>query len=440
MIRDRLTPGAERMARQRVLSPFIVEAKEGRLDSVVDVVASLTPGELMQRGKWVQRLPEVTAFRFRTRVLDRFNQVLTILPRDGVFDLAEDRNVERIFPDEFQYALQFPEVPSEGVFELRDTVFTTTFYTKEIMGAHHANEVGYDGRGTHVTVVDTGGAHHHEQTTRAVFETVQEGQRADSNQHGQWCLSCIGGKRRLNQRMSRRVGKDVWCEGMSPECGLLGVKALGYVIGTGLTSQILDGMHLGLERGTDIISMSLGGELTVEEPEDSSYHKPLKILAEEGILPIVAAGNSGPESGTIGSPGGLPYAISVGAFNPMTGEIADFSSRGPTPWGSIQPDFIAPGVRIMSGAKGQMDYAGVGMKDNYSEISGTSMACPAVSGIISLMRDAMADRLGRVLTFDDIITIGEEFGDTPKNNDSGWGLLDWSKFEAYVSTEFGVTL
>ena len=72
-----------------------------------------------------------------------------------------------------------------------------------------------------------------------------------------------------------------------------------------------------------------------------------------GITVIAAAGNEGPEAMTIGSPGNLPFIITVGAVtdswtpdNKDDDYIPDFSSRGPTPSAHIKPDLVAPGGHI----------------------------------------------------------------------------------------------
>ncbi|MEO0202848.1 MAG: S8 family serine peptidase, partial [candidate division WOR-3 bacterium] len=107
------------------------------------------------------------------------------------------------------------------------------------------------------------------------------------------------------------------------------------------------------------------------------------------IIPVFSVGNSGPNSGTAGSPGDYPIVIAVGATN-SSDQVASFSSRGPAPntspynnttywsrsdWNYIKPDIAAPGVSIYSSVPG----------GGYQSWNGTSMASPHVTGTIALM-------------------------------------------------------
>jgi hypothetical protein len=102
-----------------------------------------------------------------------------------------------------------------------------------------------------------------------------------------------------------------------------------------------------------------------------------------GLVVAVAAGNAGPETCTIASPGDAKDAITVGAMADLGVNgynLADFSSRGPTLDGRIKPDVVAPGVGIRSAAMGTLN--------GYVSMNGTSMATPFVTGVALLMQDA----------------------------------------------------
>jgi hypothetical protein len=59
--------------------------------------------------------------------------------------------------------------------------------------------------------------------------------------------------------------------------------------------------------------------------------------------------------------------------------LSDFSSSGPGPDGRIKPDISVPGENIMS--------VQAGSQNSYTSMSGTSMACPATNGSVTLCRN-----------------------------------------------------
>ncbi|KAF7056719.1 hypothetical protein CFC21_064099 [Triticum aestivum] len=71
--------------------------------------------------------------------------------------------------------------------------------------------------------------------------------------------------------------------------------------------------------------------------------------------------------------------------------IAAFSSRGPSPIypGVLKPDIAAPGVYILAAAAQSGDYKSLGV--SYVFDSGTSMACPHISGIVALLKSVHPD-------------------------------------------------
>ena len=74
------------------------------------------------------------------------------------------------------------------------------------------------------------------------------------------------------------------------------------------------------------------------------------MFSHPDFLILFAAGNSGPGTGSVGSPSTAKNGISVGATlrGTSANSMASFSSCGPTADGRIKPDLTMPGSNIVS--------------------------------------------------------------------------------------------
>ena len=222
-------------------------------------------------------------------------------------------------------------------------------------------------------------------------------------------------------------------------CNLISIQALGFIIGMGTSSDILQAMEMSIGLGAKVVSMSLGSD-DAPKDEDNPEAKAINELVDRGIIPCVAAGNSGPDASTVGSPGSCLNSLTVGALDELKGEIADFSSRGPTAGdGYIKPDIMTPGVRINSALIGYLDNMVDPTQPRYGPISGTSMATPHCAGLVTCMAQLYRERIGKELTVDEIKTMMEALG-KPKDNNIGWGMLSWDIVSEWVSTQYGISL
>jgi subtilisin family serine protease len=145
-----------------------------------------------------------------------------------------------------------------------------------------------------------------------------------------------------------------------------------------------------------------------------------------GIFVVAAAGNDGPDCGTVDSPLSLYDSVfSVGAID-RAGNVAPFSSRGPiSADGSerIKPDIVAPGVAIFSSVPG-----------GYATYPGTSTAGPHVTGAVALLWSADPSLIGDIDRTEQLLidsadpytgstATGCFEGDVP-NAAYGYGVLD----------------
>lgn len=119
---------------------------------------------------------------------------------------------------------------------------------------------------------------------------------------------------------------------------------------------------------------------------DLTFAPDLEALAAAGIIAVFAAGNSGPGPASAVSPANNPPALPVGAVD-NAGQVASFSSRGPTSCGGADrlfPELAAPGVQVPT-----TDRMVAGdPAARYTQASGTSLAAPHVTGALALLLSA----------------------------------------------------
>jgi subtilisin-like proprotein convertase family protein len=156
-----------------------------------------------------------------------------------------------------------------------------------------------------------------------------------------------------------------------------------------------------------------------------------------------SAGNSGPNSSTVGSPGLGKNVLTVGASEndrcgswvpsnqagPNINTVASFSSRGPSQ-GRIKPDVCTPGTDVLSVQSRQATSSGLSWDQswtgsNYALDAGTSMACPLTAGMLAdffhfyktTFSKTPSPALGKAAMINGAVDM---LGSYPNNN-QGWG-------------------
>jgi len=191
----------------------------------------------------------------------------------------------------------------------------------------------------------------------------------DENGHGTWCAYAVAyllqtkapNAKQISYRMLDKAG--------------------------GCTTQIfLDALDQAMKEGVDVVSISAGTDFG--KPGDPLTKK-CDELKRAGIIIIVAAGNKGPVSSSVASPGVSDSVITIGAEDPQwyvqdklagilnlkDDTIAYWSSRGPVGgMNYYKPDVVAPGESIW----------GPWLSEE-RKVSGTSMATPLVAAGVALI-------------------------------------------------------
>jgi len=288
-------------------------------------------------------------------------------------------------------------------------------------------QLGYDGTGVGVAVIDSGITSWHDDLTatagpvvfgspgtegtpsQRVLEFVDfvDGLTApyDDYGHGTHVAGIIAGN-----------GYDSGGAraGVAPGASLVVLRVLDGT-GGGYMSDVIAAIDYAISRkdvdNIRVINLSVGAPILQSYTTD-----PLTLAAKRavdaGIVVVAAAGNLGrnaqglPQYGGITAPGNAPWVLTVGASSHMgtvdrsDDTIAGFSSRGPTYLDYLaKPDLVAPGVGIESlsdptsllyQTRPGTLLAGTVATSYlpYESLSGTSMAAPVVSGTVALMLQA----------------------------------------------------
>ncbi|GAA4911324.1 subtilisin family serine protease [Stackebrandtia albiflava] len=242
----------------------------------------------------------------------------------------------------------------------------------EQTGADEAWDLGFDGEGTTVAILDTGvDADHPDLAGRitASQDFTGGGNPSDHDGHGTHVAATVAGTGEAS---------DGSRAGMAPGADLVVGKVLG--VGGGQASWIIAGMEWAVAQGADVVNMSLGTNVPTD-CTDPIAEATRALTEQDDTLFVLAAGNAGLRE-TVTSPGCVETVLTVGAVD-ADSQTASFSSRGPTLGDlRVKPDIAAPGVAITSA------YAGSPGGNHYRQMSGTSMAAPHVAGAAALVRQA----------------------------------------------------
>ncbi|MFJ9706225.1 S8 family serine peptidase [Streptomyces sp. NPDC101234] len=180
-----------------------------------------------------------------------------------------------------------------------------------------------------------------------------------------------------------------------PAAGQPGARLLiGKVFDRGGTQEsfLISAMQWATGQGARVVNMSLGGE---DSPGTDPVEKAVNDLsASSGALFVIAAGNSGPDAGTVNSPGAAASALTVAAVD-GDDRLTSFSSRGPTADGDLEPDIAAPGWNIIAAKAAHGTEGDAVSTAGYVRMSGTSMATPHVAGAAAILAQQHPDWTGR---------------------------------------------
>lgn len=179
------------------------------------------------------------------------------------------------------------------------------------VGVQYPHSFGFDGKNIKIAVIDTGVDYTHpdlmgfgpDGKVVGGFDFIEnDNTPLDTNGHGTEVAGIISANGKI--------------KGIAPEAKIFAYRVSDT--GDSVSSDlIVKAIQRAVEDDVDIINLSLGVNRTNDKIEDA-----INYAIKRGIVVVAAAGNSGPDLRTIGSPGKDPHAITVGAtYNNITASL-----------------------------------------------------------------------------------------------------------------------
>jgi thermitase len=217
--------------------------------------------------------------------------------------------------------------------------------------------------GVTIAIVDTGiDANHPDLKDKVLpgFDVIDGDTNPNDGQgHGTHCAGIAAAS----------VNNGIGIAGIAAKNKVFAVRVLDDE-GSGTIADVATGIIKAADMGAKVISMSLGGSESAKVLEDAIVY-----AQKKDALVIAAMGNDGQQVKSY--PAAVPGVLAVGSTD-AADKRSSFSNFGP--WISVS----APGSNIWS----TLPSGGSPLGNKYGNLSGTSMATPAVAGLAALVRSA----------------------------------------------------
>lgn len=312
--------------------------------------------------------------------------------------------------------------------------YGNSFTQAEMIGAPALHDLGVNGKGVLVGMLDTGvrwRLHEALKTRDIVAEydfinadslTENEpGDPASQHNHGTLTFSVIGGY---------MPGKLI---GPAYAAGYVLAKTEDFPTETRVEEDNWAAAIEWMENlGVDVASSSVGYNVFDDNTgyfwSNGDFNGRTSVVAlaavraaRLGVTVCNAMGNEGKGDGVVGTmltPADADSIISVGAVS-FQRYLAGFSSTGPTNDGRTKPDVVAPGVGVA--------YASPSGISTYSITNGTSLATPLAAGaaalVLSVRPELTPIEVRDILRATADTVDAESYPEVP-NEFTGWGLVN----------------
>jgi serine protease AprX len=251
---------------------------------------------------------------------------------------------------------------------------------------------GATGSGISVAILDTGVSPVQDLAGRVMSGPDMSGEgrnTVDSFGHGTVMAGIVAGDGSAAGSAPRT--------GVAPDAQIISVKVAGANGATDVSTMLAGMSWIGAFKDVyniKVLNLSWGVPSTQDTRID-----PVNFAVERlwhlGVTVVVAAGNSGPSTGTIMKPGDDPLVVTVGAYDDkgdsqLTNDsVPAWSSQGPTAAGLAKPDLVAPGRTLIAtrapGSTVETQNPNALVAPAYIKGSGSSEATAVTSGVVALL-------------------------------------------------------
>ena len=358
------------------------------------------------------------------------NAVSVVCKISDIEKIAKLKSVKKIEPV-IGYKKSKIEYADDSLSNSRDFDYGNALAQIEQINVHELHNAGYTGEGVIILVMDTG------------FNLTHNA-LANINVIAQWDV--INNDSETANETSAETSNSQDHHGTAV-LSTIAAYAPGELIGVAFDAEFLlaktedvtqevqqeeddyvAGLEWGEANGADVVSTSLGylDWYTYEDMDGNTAVTTIgiDIAVGLGMVCVTAAGNEGNDQNWyyIIAPADADSVIAVGAVG-ENGVIASFSSHGPTFDGRIKPEVCARGSYTWC--------INPNSTTTYSQLSGTSLACPLVGGAVALIIQAQPGWSAMQVREAILMTASQS---SDPDNTYGYGIMDAASAVEYEQT------
>lgn len=421
---------AKAQANQKRNVSSLADAEKNVEKSHKDFKQAITQMDQKKLGRLANESSKQTEMKITLEYRDAFNGVAMTLPGTAIKDILSTGLVKRVWKNE-KIQLIYPTVEEESIKpKMIDSV--------PQIGVDRLHDKGITGEGIKVGVIDTGIDYNHPDLINVYkgyretegensadldpdsvmgwdfvdndadpMETTYKDWMATGAQefdyNGNSFYTSHGTHVSGTVAAQQENSVDYAVKGVAPGVELYNYRVLGPY-GSGDMNWVIGGIDKSVRDGMDVINLSLGAN-------QNDALSPASIAVNNamlsGVVTVVAAGNNGPSTQTVGAPGASALGISVGASD-VSQTIPTFTATaGNLVFEDVQllAKNFTDKIEELKGQTYQIEYVGIGSVVDYEQKDLNGKIALIQRGVIPFndkLINAMNAGAAAVIMFNDV--------------------------------------